>query len=171
MPTLSNAALKWAADRGISRLTLERAGVGSGTAKMPGAGECEVIAFPYRRDGEIINVKYRALADKLFKQREGGELRFWNLDAVLSAASERVYIVEGEVDGLALIEADIPATEIVSVPNGAPVRASSEPEELDRYRYVDAGLEEGLSRAKRFVLATDSEFRQHLSSVGMDGCQ
>ena len=55
--------------------------------QLPGAGECEVIAFPYRRNGEIINVKYRALA-------EGGELRFWNLDAVLGAASERVYIVE-----------------------------------------------------------------------------
>ncbi len=157
MPTLSDAALEWAADRGISRPTLERAGVGSGTAKMPGAGECEVIAFPYRRNGAVINVKYRALADKHFKQREGGELRFWNLDAVLSAASDRVYIVEGEVDTLALIEADFPVTEVVSVPNGAPARASSDPEELDRYRYVDAGLEEGLSRAKRFVLATDND--------------
>ena len=74
MANLSDTTVQWAADRGISRSTLERAGVGSGTAGMPGAGKCEVIAFPYRRNGEIVNVKYRALAEKAFKQREGGEL-------------------------------------------------------------------------------------------------
>ncbi len=124
---------------------------------MPGVGKCEVIAFPYRRNGKVVNVKYRALAEKSFKQREGGELRFWHLDEVLQAKSERVYVVEGEMDALALVEAGIPLPEVVSVPNGAPVRASDQPEELDRYRYVDTGLQEGLSRCKRFVLATDGD--------------
>ncbi len=149
MANLSDKALKWAADRGISRSTLERAGVGSGTAGMPGAGECEVIAFPYRRNGAIVNVKYRALAEKAFKQQQDPELRFWNLDAVLKAQAERVYITEGEMDALALLEAGVPTEEVVSVPNGAPARTSVEPEEMDRYRYVDAGLEEGLSGCKR----------------------
>ncbi len=157
MPSLSEAAVKWAAEHGISRPTLERAGVGSGTAGMPGVGKCEVIAFPYRRNGEVVNVKYRALAEKSFKQREGGELRFWHLDEVLQAKSERVYVVEGEMDALALIEAGIPIAEVTSVPNGAPICASDQPEELDRYRYVDAGLQEGLSGCKRFVLATDGD--------------
>ncbi len=157
MPNLGEAAVKWAGDRGITRPTLERAGVGSGTAGMPGAGKCEVIAFPYRRNGEVVNVKYRALAEKSFKQREGGELRLWNLDDVLTAKSERVYVVEGEMDALALMEAGFPIAEVVSVPNGAPIRASDQPEELDRYRYVDAGLQEGLSGCKRFVLATDGD--------------
>ena len=154
---LSAAAVQWAADRGISRPILERAGVVSGTTGMPGAGECEVIAFPYKRAGKTVNVKYRALQDKLFKQVEGGELRFWNLDEVLKAKGERVYVVEGEPDALALMEAGIPAGEVVSVPNGAPVRSSEQPEESDRYRYVDAGLQEGLSDCKRFVLATDND--------------
>ena len=78
MATLSNTAVQWAAERGISRSTLERAGVGSGTAEMPGTGECEVIAFPYRRNGAVVNVKYRALAEKAFKQQQDPELRFWN---------------------------------------------------------------------------------------------
>ncbi len=157
MAILSDTAVKWAADRGISRSTLERVGATSGTTGMPGAGECEVIAFPYRRAGAIVNVKYRALAEKAFKQQDGGELRFWNLDAALAAKSEKVYITEGEMDALALLEAGIPEAEVISIPNGAPVRSSPEPEEQDRYRYVDAGLEEGLSRCKRFVLATDGD--------------
>ena len=60
MVKLSATATQWAAERGISRSTLERAGVGSGTAGMPEAGECGVIAFPYRRNGTVVNVKYRA---------------------------------------------------------------------------------------------------------------
>jgi len=157
MANLSTAAVQWAAERGISESTLERAGVASGTTGMPEVGECQVIAFPYRRNGTVVNVKYRALEAKSFKQREGGELRFWNLDEVLRAKSERVYITEGEMDALALIEAGVPAGEVISVPNGAPIRVSDEPDEMGRYRYVDAGLEEGLSNCKKFVLATDND--------------
>ena len=94
---------------------MARNGVASGTAGMPGLGECEVIAFPYWRAGMAVNVKYRALSEKAFKQIEGGELRFWNLDEVLKAKSERVFIVEGEVDGLALLEAGVAAGEVMSV--------------------------------------------------------
>ncbi len=157
MATLSDNAVRWAEARGISRSTLERAGVASGTTGMPGVGECEVIAFPYWRNGKAVNVKYRALSEKAFKQREGGELRFWNLDEVLKAESERAYIVEGEMDALALMEAGVPSQEVVSVPNGAPQRAAADPEVQDRYRYVDAALEEGFGRAKKFVLVTDSD--------------
>jgi hypothetical protein len=88
--SLSSAEIQWAERRGISQGTLERAGVGSGTTGLLGLGKCEVIAFPYRRNGSVVNVKYRALAEKAFKQQEGGELRFWNLDEVLQAKSERV---------------------------------------------------------------------------------
>ncbi len=157
MANLSSAAAQWAADRGISRSTLERAGVGSGTTGMPEAGQCEVIAFPYRRGAEVVNVKYRALGSKSFKQQDGGELRFWNLDEPLKAKSESVYIVEGEMDALAMLESGFPSESVISVPNGAPERSSAAPEETVRYRYVDAALEEGLSACKRFVLATDND--------------
>jgi len=154
---LSNAAIKWAADRGISKSILEQTGAASGMTKMPEIGECEVIAFPYRRKGEVINFKCRALAKKCFKQKVGGEVRFWNLDAGLKEKSETVYIVEGEIDGLSLFEAGIPAKEVVSVPNGAPGSASEQPDQTDRYKYVDAALEEGLSHCKKFILATDND--------------
>ncbi len=115
---LSNAAIKWAADRGISRSILEQTGAASNTAEMPGIGKCEVIAFPYRRQGKVINFKCRALDQKCFKQKVGGEIRFWNLDAVLQEKSETVYIVEGEIDGLSLLEAGIPAGQVVSATAG-----------------------------------------------------
>jgi twinkle protein len=154
---LSNAAIKWAADRGISRSILEQTGAVSNTAEMPGIGKCEVIAFPYRRQGKVINFKCRALDQKCFKQKVGGEIRFWNLDAVLQEKSETVYIVEGEIDGLSLLEAGIPAQQVVSVPNGAPASASAEPDQTDRYKYVDAALKEGFCNCKKYILATDND--------------
>ncbi len=162
MATLSDNAVRWAGARGISRSTLERAGVASGTTGMPGLGQAEVIAFPYWRNGTAVNVKYRALSEKAFKQREGGELRFWNLDAVLKAKSERVYVTEGEMDALALMEAGVPSREVVSVPNGAPKQAADDPEVQDRYRYVDAGLGEGFGSTKKFVLVTFFDLHENI---------
>ncbi len=157
MAILSDSAALWAERRGISRSTLEQAGVAGATTGMPGRGECEVIAFAYRRAGELVNVKYRGLGEKSFKQTEGGELRFWNLDAVLSAKSKRVFVVEGEMDALAMMEAGVEVAEIISVPNGAPQRASEDPAEQDRYRYINAAFDEGLSAVKQFILATDGD--------------
>ena len=74
-----------------------------------------------------------------------------------SGAGPQVYIVEGEMDALALAEAGIPVDQIISAPNGAPVRASDAPEEQDRYRYVDAALGEGLGQVKKFILCTDRD--------------
>ena len=151
MAELTQAAVTWAAGRGIGRATLDRLGVGSGMAAMPPEGhQCEIISFPYRRGAEVVNIKARALADKAYRQEKGGELRFWNLDAVLGSQAEQVYITEGEFDVLALVEAGIPVEEVVSVPNGAPIRSSTEPEEMDRYRFVEAGLAEGFNRVGKF---------------------
>ena len=69
---LSTAAEKWATDRGVSRQTLDRLGVGSVMSEMPGLGKCEVIVFPYRRGGELLNWKARPLSTKRFTQKPGG---------------------------------------------------------------------------------------------------
>ena len=158
MTTISNSAVAWAAKRGIGKGTLDRFGVGSGMAGMPPDGHrCEIIIFPYQRGTRTVNWKARALDNKEFMQKTGGELRFFNLDAVLAGTAQAVYITEGEMDALALAEAGVPAEQVVSVPNGAPVRSSEQPEEQDRYRFVDAGLEEGFSRFKRYILLTDND--------------
>ena len=74
-----------------------------------GCGPVEVSPSPRERPGAARVLSdlcwrapgYSGLAhDKLFKQQEGGELRFWNLDEVLKAKSERVYVTEGEMDDL-----------------------------------------------------------------------
>ncbi len=158
MGTLNDGAVAWAAKRSISRSTLEVLGAESGTASMPPDGHrCDVIMFPYRRGGEVVNWKARAIGAKAFKQKTGGELRFFNLDTVLGGERDVVYIVEGEMDAAALVEAGIPLDQVLSVPNGAPARALDAPEESDRYRYVDTALGEGLAKAKKFVLAGDSD--------------
>ena len=127
MATLSDNTVRWAEARGISRSTLERAGVGSGTTGMPGLGQAEVIAFHYWRAGKAVNVKYRALSEKAFKQREGGEARFFNLDPVLGGAFETVYVTEGEFDVAALVEAGISTEEVLSVPTARRPRRRTHP--------------------------------------------
>ncbi len=155
---LSETAVAFASARGISASTLERLGAGSGTTSMPPDGrKCEVIAFPYRRGEQVVNVKMRAIGHKAFKQREGGEARFFNLDTVIGGPLETVYVAEGEFDVAALVEAGFSVEEVLSVPNGAPAEASDAPEETNRYRYVDAALAEGLGRCRRFVLVTDND--------------
>ena len=155
---LSENAITWAKERGLSASTLERLGVGSGMVSMPPDGvKCEVIAFPYRRGADVVNAKYRTLAGKSFKQREGGEKRFWGLDAVLAGKAEKIYIVEGEPDRCAMVEAGFPPGSVLSVPNGAPAQSADNPDEADRYRYVREALTEGLGSFKQFVLLTDND--------------
>jgi twinkle protein len=153
----SDAALKWAADRRISRETLAAFGATCAIEGMPDLGRTEVISLPYRRGTQTVNVKYRAIAAKKFKMKEGGEIRFFNLDAVLTGDKETAYIFEGEFDALAAFEAGSPLSQILSVPNGSAKEASDTPAEMDRYRYVITGLDEGLGAVKRFIIATDND--------------
>ena len=154
--SISPAVAQWAQHRGISRSTLEALGVASDTSPKTGA---EIIVFPYVRDGKVINRKVRPVSEKKFWMDKGGELRFFNLDAVLKGPQDVAYVVEGEMDCAALVEAGFPPHEVLSVPNGSQsVDASDEnPETGGRYRWVDAGLAEGLSKVKRFVLVTDND--------------
>jgi len=163
---LSENAIAWAKARHLSASTLELLGIGSGTVSMPPDGhKCEVIAFPYWRDGKAVNAKYRALGSKEFRERGGGEQRFFNLDSVLQGEAEKVYIVEGEADACALIEAGFDVSCVMSVPNGAPPSSHHDapqsertpPEEADRYRYVREAFNDGLGRFKQFVLLTDND--------------
>jgi len=41
--------------------------------------EVDCIAFPYRRAGELVNVKYRALVKKAFAQVTGAEAILYEL--------------------------------------------------------------------------------------------
>ncbi len=60
--------------------------------------------FPYFKDGEIVNIKYRTL-DKEYRQEKDAEKVFYGLDDI--HGEDAIYIVEGEMDKLALEVAGI----------------------------------------------------------------
>ena len=140
---LTDRALAWFVGRGIGQETLKSLGVCSGTEWMPQAnGNMSVICFPYYMDGVVKNVKYRS-GGKDFKLFTGGELVFYNIDA-LKDVREAV-IVEGEIDCLSFIEAGV--KNVVSVPNGAGATS------LD---YVDNCFNE-LQFIEKFYIGADND--------------
>lgn len=141
---MDETTIAWAAKRGISRQTLGRMKVESGSTDFPGLGRIPCIAFPYYKGERVVNVKYRALQEKAFKQLVGGQQRLYNLDEAIG--QDTVYIVEGEIDVLSLVETGI-CGGVVSVPSGAG----------GSVEYLDAAWQEGLSNTAQFVLAGDND--------------
>ena len=112
---LPPATIDYFDKRGISNDTLLRFGITQINEWMPLAKkEVPTICFPFIRDDQLINIKYRA-KDKDFKLHKNAELIFYNIDALKNETT--AIIVEGEIDCLSLHEAGI--YNVVSVPNGA----------------------------------------------------
>ena len=78
------------------------------------------IAFTYRRDGKIVNCKYRD-AQKHFWQENHGEKMPYGLDDIKEARD--IIIVEGEFDKLSMEE--VGYRNCISVPDGAPTKVST----------------------------------------------
>jgi twinkle protein len=112
------------------------------------------IAFPYFRDGELVNIKFRALDQKAFAQVRGAERILYGLDDIADVKS--AIIVEGELDKLALEEAGI--RNVVSVPDGAPkaVKAGEPDPDDAKFSYIPA-CAEYLERLDRIILAVDND--------------
>lgn len=74
------------------------------------------VLFPYLRDGELVNAKYRNIHDKKKMRIEAGcELCLFGWQAI-SETARSVTICEGEIDALTLWQYGFPA---LSIPNGA----------------------------------------------------
>lgn len=111
------------------------------------------LAFPVERDGKVITTKYRRIDEKGFSQDAGAPFKLcWNEDS-LSMGSGPVIITEGEMDGLALLQAG--CERVISVPDGAPARAV-EDDGSDKWSYLDALLTR-LKGERHIVLATDGD--------------
>ncbi|WP_175492668.1 toprim domain-containing protein [Methylocapsa palsarum] len=151
---ISEKAAAWAKGaRRISAATLARLGVGSGTTYFPELDRrSEGLFFRYPNGW-----KARAIPDKAFVAGKGFKLSFWNIDRVIVANPPRVYIVEGEFDALALVEAGVSPDAVLSVPNGAKERPADAPQDQAGYAYVDEAMRAGLSRAKQFVWCGDGD--------------
>lgn len=162
---IKDRAIQWFISRGISKKTLEKFFIFCKDEMMPQTGQKEsCICFPYLRNGEVVNVKYRD-ARKNFKMCKGAELILFNLQSV--GEKKKVIIVEGEIDCLSAFEAGIgndPAIDqdsgevkknrfdeyaILSVPNGASM-GEQKLEYLDNCFEYLIGIEE-------FIIATDGD--------------
>ncbi len=146
--------------RGISAEVVRRNGIERREAYIPATQKTEPsIAFPYRRDGQVVNVKYRT-AEKNFAMEKGAEPCLFGLDDI---DGEELIFVEGEFDKLAIEMAGF--TACVSVPNGAD-------SDLDCL----AADEERIEPVKRYLLAVDNDekgrkLEQNLvSRLGRDKC-
>lgn len=152
--TISARAEAWARQRGISRTTLARLPVASGMVWFPDLNRrTEGLFFRYQEGW-----KARSLDEKSFVAGGGFKASFWNLGAVLQAAPIDVFCTEGETDAIALVEAGIPANQVLSVPTGARIRAAEDPKESRGYGYVTEALAcPGLANVKRFIWCGDAD--------------
>ncbi len=153
-PPPTDRMYEFFAKRGISRATVDRHGISVVRVWMPQKdAEVSAIAFPYRKGGEVVNVKYRD-HEKNFRQEKDAEKVFWGLDDI---EGDEAIIVEGEMDKLALEEAGF--CSVLSVPDGAPKgvkEAEPDPENDAKFEYV-WNCEEALRPLKRILLAVDSD--------------
>ena len=146
---LSEKLVKYFESRGISQKTILQMKIGEKKEWMPQIEkESNCILFPYFKNGELINVKYRD-GKKNFKLSSGSELIWYNYDSIQKCidAGGELTICEGEFDCLAGIQSGIEF--IVSVPNGATT---------GRMEYFDSSFDL-LNKVKTFVIATDNDLK------------
>ena len=98
---------EWLSDRGIQEATIEAFKIAEQTR-----GKDTYAVFPYLRDGELINAKYRNIANKSdMRQETGAEpcLFGWHL---IGPRQRSVAITEGELDAMTLHQVGIPALSV-----------------------------------------------------------
>lgn len=150
---LSSAAAEFWASRKISQRTLGLLGVDHGIEFFPDLGrKAECAKFHFRHGW-----KARALTDKSFRTNAGFKLDFWNIENVLRANPQRIYLTEGEGDSLALVEAGIDHRQVLSVPNGAVERREGQQESARGYEFVQRAIGEGLARVKQIIWCGDND--------------
>lgn len=134
--------------RGITRAVCERNGVQSATVYMPQIeAHAKAVAFPYRRAGELVNVKYRDRA-KNFRMEAGAERILYGLDDI----GERCVIVEGEIDKLSVEVAGI--VSCVSVPDGAPTPSAKD--YASKFAFLEADGEK-IGAVREWIIAVDND--------------
>lgn len=162
---LRDKAFQYMNNRGLSKETLDKFLIFTREEFMPQTNKKEnCICFPYMRDGELVNVKFRD-ANKNFKMVKDAELIFFNLNTI--GDKKYVIITEGEMDCLSVYEAgyghdanidketgeifneDFSKWAVISVPNGAS-------KGNQRLEYLD-NCSDWLIGVHEFVIATDGD--------------
>lgn len=101
----TDQAIEWLKKRGIWEAT-------SAAYKVSQFGS--EIMFPYFKQGELVNVKYRSMTEKKFRQEKNAEPALFGMD--FCKDKEELTIVEGEIDCLTMNQYGF---NVVSIPSGA----------------------------------------------------
>lgn len=126
---LSGNVVKWFDGRGISQQTLSRLKVSQSSEWMPQTQKNEnTINFNYFLNESLVNIKYRD-GRKNFKLVSGAEKILYNIDSIRT--SKECVIVEGEIDCLSFIEAEV--FNVVSIPNGFNLKGNVNLDYIDDY--------------------------------------
>lgn len=102
-----SAVMDWLKSRGLTEATIEAFAIRESVRD----GKSYAM-FPFKRDGELINVKSRNPADKRDMRQEAGAepcLFGWHL---IDPRARQVAITEGEIDAMTLHQCGIPAMSV-----------------------------------------------------------
>ncbi|MGE6498633.1 toprim domain-containing protein [Cupriavidus metallidurans] len=150
-------ALEWLKSRGLTQETIAAFKI----AEQERAGKTFCV-FPYIRDGEFVNAKYRSITDKHDMRQEAGAepcLFGWHL---IDPKQRVVAICEGEIDAMTLHQAGIPA---LSVNAGA-----------GNHQWIDSDWER-LERFSEILLCYDNDdagqkgVREVANRLGLERCR
>ena len=142
--------VSWFEVRGIPEEIVDSEGITEVLAYMPQLEEeVPCIAFPYRKNGEVVNIKYRAVQEKAFRQVSGAEKVLYRQDCI---AKDQAIIVEGEIDCLSVIAAGF--TSVVSVPDGAP--AVNTKNYTAKFTYLDQDPDP-FADVQKIIIAVDGD--------------
>jgi len=148
-PKISEAWRNWLAKRGISDNTIAENKLMSATVYMPQVEtEVDAVCFPFFRNGEMINCKYRD-RDKNFRMMAGAERWLYGYDDI---NADCLIWVEGEMDKLSIYEAGIKSC--VSVPDGAP--SPNTKNYSSKFDYFDSAADR-IKEVKRHIIAVDND--------------
>lgn len=156
-------------DRCIAEALLRSEGIVCVAAYMPQLEETvPCYAFPYVKNGELVNLKYRAVSQKAFRQVSGAEKVLYRQDSI---KSDSVVIVEGEIDALSIVQAGF--SSVVSVPDGAP--APTTKNYASKFTYLDQDPDP-FDGVQSIILAVDKDEpgqvlqRELARRLGADRC-
>lgn len=142
--------VEWFSKRGISAATLKKHEIGHSSHYFPQTEKIEsCIQFPYKKDGIVVNIKYRD-GRKNFCQEKDAEPVAFNFDSI--KGRQEIIIVEGEIDCLSIEEAGFDYS--CSVPNGA---INENDKSTDGKLEFISSLQETIESAKKIIIAVDSD--------------